>query len=901
MPKELAKQYDPKGTEDRIYQNWCDKGYFHTQIDRSKKPFTIVMPPPNVTGQLHMGHAMDETWQDVLIRFKRMQGYAALWVPGTDHASIATEAKVVAAMREEGLTKEMVGREGFLDRAWAWKNTYGSRIVSQLKKLGCSCDWERERFTMDEGCSDAVREVFVRLYDQGLIYRGNRMVNWCPHCNTSISDAEVEYEEKDGSFWHLLYPVKETGEMLELATTRPETMLGDTAVAINTDDPRYAHLHGCHVILPLLNKEIPIVCDEHADMEKGTGVVKITPAHDPNDFEVGKRHNLPVIRVLTYDGHMTGAADRAEAEALKASGHASADEPEVLDCGKYAGMTTAEARKAILADLEAGGYLKSTEPLKHDVGTCYRCHTVIEPMVSKQWFVRMEPLAGPAIESVEKGEIRFVPERFTKNYINWMKGSRDWCISRQLWWGHQIPAWYCDDCGATVVAKEAPAVCPHCGSAHLTRDPDTLDTWFSSALWPFSTLGWPQQTEDLAYFYPTNALVTGYDIIGFWVSRMIFSGLAYTGKAPFDTVLIHGLVRDSQGRKMSKSLGNGIDPLEVIDQYGADALRMTLLIGSTAGNDMRYSDEKVKASRNFANKLWNAARFVQMNLPEDFAPGLPEESLLDMSDKWVLSELARTAAEVTANLEKYELGLAAEKVENFIWDIYCDWYIEICKSRLNGGDAAQADAARKVLVWVLDAALKLLHPFMPFITEEIYQALPGSAETIMTQDWPDAAAMRSWPQECADFEILMDYIKAVRATRSDMNVHPARKTSMVIETANPAAFQKGEAYLARFAFATDVTLTEKYEGSTDGMATVATPAARGFIPMMELIDREKELARLNKELAKAEKEAEIFRKQLGNPKFVERAPEKLVAETRAKLAAAEDKLANIRQSIQALG
>ncbi|MEE0800783.1 MAG: valine--tRNA ligase [Gemmiger sp.] len=902
MPKELAKQYDPKGTEDRIYQEWCDKGYFHTQIDRSKKPFTIVMPPPNVTGQLHMGHAMDETWQDILTRYKRMQGYAALWVPGTDHASIATEAKVVAAMREEGLTKEMLGREGFLKRAWAWKNTYGSRIVSQLKKLGCSCDWQRERFTMDEGCSNAVREVFVRLYDKGLIYRGNRMVNWCPHCNTSISDAEVEYEEKDGNFWHLLYPVKETGEMLELATTRPETMLGDTAVAINTDDPRYTHLHGCHVILPLLNKEIPIVCDEHADMEKGTGVVKITPAHDPNDFEVGKRHNLPVIRVLTYDGHMTGAADKAAAEALKASGHASADEPEVLDCGKYAGMTTAEARKAILEDLEAGGYLKSTEPLKHEVGTCYRCHTVIEPMVSKQWFVRMEPLAGPAIESVEKGEIKFVPERFTKNYLNWMKGSRDWCISRQLWWGHRIPAWYCADCGATIVSKEEPHTCPKCGSTALQQDPDTLDTWFSSALWPFSTLGWPDETsEDYRYFYPTNTLVTGYDIIGFWVSRMIFSGLAYTGRAPFDTVLIHGIVRDSQGRKMSKSLGNGIDPLKVIDEYGADALRMMLMVGSTAGNDMRYSDEKVRASRNFANKLWNAARFVQMNLPEDFVPGMPDESLLDMSDKWVLSELARTAAEVTANLDKYELGLAAEKVENFIWDIYCDWYIEICKSRLNGTDALQADTARKVLVWVLDKALKLLHPFMPFITEEIYQSLPGSAETIMNEAWPDAAAMQSWPQECADFETLMDYIKAVRATRSDMNVHPAKKTSMIIETANPAAFRKGEAYLARFAFATDVTLVDAYTGDTAGMVTVVTPAARGFIPMMELIDREKELARLNRELAKAEKEAAMFRNQLSNPKFVERAPEKLVAETRTKMAAAEDKLANIRQSIAALG
>ena len=902
MPKELAKQYAPQGAEDRIYQNWCDKGYFHTQIDRSKKPFTIVMPPPNVTGQLHMGHAMDETWQDILTRYKRMQGYAALWVPGTDHASIATEAKVVAKMREEGLTKEMVGRDGFLERAWDWKNTYGNRIVSQLKKLGCSCDWERERFTMDDGCSDAVKEVFVRLYDKGLIYRGNRMVNWCPHCNTSISDAEVEYEAKEGSFWHLLYKVKETGETLELATTRPETMLGDTAVAINPEDPRYAHLHDCHVILPLLGREIPIVCDEHADMEKGTGVVKITPAHDPNDFEVGKRHDLPMIRVLTYDGHMTGAADKAAVDAEKAAGRAAADEPDVLDCGKYAGMTALEARKAILADLEACGALKETESITHDVGTCYRCHSVIEPMVSKQWFVKMEPLAGPAIEAVEKGDIKFVPERFTKNYINWMKGGRDWCISRQLWWGHQIPAWYCDDCGETVVAKDAPAVCPKCGSAHLTQDPDTLDTWFSSALWPFSTLGWPNENaEDYNYFYPTNTLVTGYDIIGFWVSRMIFSGLAYTGKAPFDTVLIHGIVRDSQGRKMSKSLGNGIDPLEVIAQYGADALRFMLVDGSTPGNDMRYSEKKVEAARNFANKLWNATRFVLMNLPEDFVPGLPGAEALDMSDKWVLTKLGQTAAAMTDNIDHYELGLAAAKINTFIWDVYCDWFIEIAKPRLNSGDAAQADTARRVLVYVLSEALKLLHPFMPFITEELYQALPGSGETIMTAAWPTADPAHSWPEEEQDFEKVMDYIKAVRTMRTEMNVHPAKRTSMVIETADPAPFQRAEVYLAKFAFATGVTFTGHYEGSTEGMVQVSTHAARGFIPMMELIDRDKELARLNKELAKAEKELAMFQKQLENPKFVEKAPAALVEETRAKAARSQDKLENIRQSIRALG
>ena len=899
--KELAKQYDPSQVEDRIYQFWLDGGYFHAKADPDKKPYTIVMPPPNVTGQLHMGHAVDNTMQDILIRHKRMQGYAALWVPGTDHASIATEAKVVEAMAKEGLTKEMVGRDGFLERAWDWKNRFGSRIVSQLKKLGSSCDWERERFTMDEGCSEAVREVFVRLYDQNLIYRGNRMVNWCPHCNTSISDAEVEYAEQDGHFWHLLYPVKETGEMLELATTRPETMLGDTAVAINPDDPRYAHLHGCHVILPLLNKEIPIVCDEHADMTKGTGVVKITPAHDPNDFEVGLRHDLPIVRVFTYDGHMTGKADKEAADALFAAGKNTVNEPHVLDCGKYAGMTTMEARKAIVADLEAGGYLKSVEPLKHEVGSCYRCHTTIEPMVSKQWFVRMEPLAKPAIQAVEEGRIRFVPERFTKNYMNWMKNTRDWCISRQLWWGHQIPAWYCDECGETVVAKEAPAACPHCGCTHLTRDPDTLDTWFSSALWPFSTLGWPHETEDLKYFYPTDTLVTGYDIIGFWVSRMIFSGLAYTGKAPFHTVCIHGIVRDSQGRKMSKSLGNGIDPLEVIAQYGADALRFMLVDGSTPGNDMRYSEKKVEAARNFANKLWNATRFVLMNLPEDFVPGLPGAAALDMSDKWVLTKLGQTAAAMTDNLDHYELGLAAAKINAFIWDVYCDWFIEIAKPRLNSGDAAQADTARRVLVYVLSEALKLLHPFMPFITEELYQALPGSGETIMTAAWPTADPARSWPEEEEAFEKVMDYIKAVRTMRTEMNVHPAKRTSMVIETADPAPFQKAQVYLAKFAFATDVSFTACYEGSTEGMVQVSTHAARGFIPMMELIDRDKELARLEKEKAKAEKELAMFQKQLANPKFVEKAPAALVEETRAKAARSQDKLANIEQSIRALG
>ena len=876
MKKELAKSYQPKDFEDRIYAEWMEKGCFHAEVDSKKQPYTIVIPPPNITGQLHMGHALDETLQDILIRWKRMSGYSALWLPGTDHASIATEAKIVEAMRKEGIKKEDLGRDGFLKRAWDWKKQYGGRIVEQLKKLGSSCDWERERFTMDEGCNQAVKEVFIRYYEEGLIYRGERIINWCPKCLTSISDAEVEYEDQAGHFWHLRYPLKDGSGYLELATTRPETLLGDTAVAVNPNDERYQHLVGKTLILPLVHREIPIVADDYVEMDFGTGVVKITPAHDPNDFEVGLRHNLPVINVMTDDAKITD------------------------DYPKYAGMDRYEARKAIVADLEAEGALVEIEDYNHNVGTCYRCGTTVEPRVSKQWFVKMKPLAQPAIDAVRSGKTKFVPERFDKIYFHWLENIKDWCISRQLWWGHRIPAFYCDDCGEMVVTKENAATCPKCGKP-MRQDPDTLDTWFSSALWPFSTLGWPNQTEELKYFYPTNTLVTGYDIIFFWVVRMMFSGLKCMNEVPFDTVLIHGLVRDEQGRKMSKSLGNGIDPLKVIDEYGADALRMMLMVGSTAGNDMRYSDEKVTASRNFANKLWNASRFVQMNLPEDFEPGMPAEELLDMSDKWVLSELARTAAEVTANLDKYELGLAAEKVENFIWDIYCDWYIEICKSRLNGEDAQQADTARKVLVWVLDKALKLLHPFMPFITEEIYQALPGSAETIMTQEWPDVGKMTAWPQECADFEVLMDYIKAVRTIRNDMNVHPAKKTSMTIETANPAAFQKGGAYLARFAFATDVALTEKYTGTTDGVVTVVTPAARGFIPMMELIDREKELKRLHKELEKAEKEANMFRNQLNNPKFVERAPEKLVNETRTKLAASEDKIANINQSIQALG
>ena len=875
--KELEKLYDPARVEDDIYAFWLNGGYFHTKADPNKKPYTIIMPPPNVTGQLHMGHAMDETWQDILIRYKRMQGYAALWVPGTDHASIATEAKVVAKMKEEGLTKEDLGRDGFLERAWDWKNQYGNRIVSQLKKLGCSCDWERERFTMDEGCSKAVMKVFKYLYDKDLIYRGERIINWCPHCKTSISDAEVEYEDQEGSFWHLKYPIVGTDDYLILATTRPETMLGDTAVAIHPDDERYKHLHGKKVLLPLLNKEIPIVTDTYVDMEFGTGVVKITPAHDPNDFEVGQRHNLPIVKVLDETAHMTA------------------------DCGKYAGMDRYEARKAIVADLEAGGYLEKIEPHAHNVGTCYRCGTTIEPMVSKQWFVRMVPLAGPAIDAVRDGRIKFVPERFDKNYYHWMENTRDWCISRQLWWGHRIPAYYCDACGEVHVSDEPMTTCPKCGG-DLRQDEDTLDTWFSSALWPFSTLGWPDENaEDLKYFCPTNTLVTGYDIITFWVSRMIFSGLEYTNNVPFDTVLIHGLVRDAQGRKMSKSLGNGIDPLEIIAQYGADALRLTLVLGSTPGNDMRFSDEKIKASRNFANKLWNATRFVMMNLPDDFEAGLPAAAELDLSDKWILSTLNNLARTVTDNLDKFELGLAAQKVQDFIWDVYCDWYIEIAKVRLNSTDPKQADNARKVLVYVLTQALKLLHPFMPFITEEIYRALPGTSETIMAEQWPVFTEELNYADDEADFEKLMDYIKAVRTIRAEMNVHPAKRTSMIIETDDLNAFRRGGEYLAKFAFATDVSLTEKYTGDTTGMVQVITHAARGFIPMMELIDREKELARLGKEKTVAEKDIAMFSRQLSNEGFVNKAPAQVVEEIRQKLARAEEKLARVEESIAALG
>ncbi len=897
MAKDLAKQYDPKNVEDRIYDFWLKGKYFHAKTEEGKKTYTIVIPPPNITGQLHMGHALDNTLQDILIRWKRMQGYDTLWVPGTDHASIATEAKIVEAMKKEGITKDDIGRDGFLKRAWEWKVAYGGRIIEQLKKLGSSCDWDRERFTLDEGCSKAVREVFVRLYEKDLIYRGNRMVNWCPCCKTSISDAEVEYDEKDSNFWHLLYTVKETGEQLELATTRPETMLGDTAVAINAEDERYAHLHGCHVILPLLNKEIPIVCDEHADMTKGTGVVKITPAHDPNDFEVGRRHNLPMVRTFTYDGHMTGAADKAVYDELVASGKAAPDEPEVLDCGKYAGMTTMEARKAILADLEEGGYIKYIEPLKHEVGTCYRCHTSIEPMVSKQWFVRMEPLAKPAIEAVERGETVFVPERFTKNYMNWMRGTRDWCISRQLWWGHRIPAWYCADCGKTTVSKTDIDCCPYCSSKNIEQDSDTLDTWFSSALWPFSTLGWPDETSDLKHYYPTNTLVTGYDIIGFWVSRMIFSALEYTGQVPFDTVLIHGLVRDALGRKMSKSLGNGIDPLEIIDQYGADALRLTLATGNSPGNDMRFSDEKVGASRNFANKLWNASRFILMNIgDENIKCELPAN--LALEDKWVISLYNDLVKEVTDNLEKFELGMAVAKLYDFIWDVFCDWYIEIAKIRLQKG-GSEAKDAKQVLVWVMSNTLKLLHPFMPFITEEIWQTLPHDGESIMISAWPEYDPAHSFEAEEAEMERIMTAVRAIRNRRAEMNVPPSRKAKVYIATAYKPAFEHGSVFMQRLASASEVEVADSFE--LDGAVCIVTADAKIYIPMGELVDLAAEKARLNKELAAVEKDLAFVNGKLSNENFVAKAPAAVVEAQREQKTRYEEKIAMLKESIAKLG
>ena len=897
MAKELAKSYKPSDFEDKIYDFWIKGNYFHAEVDKDKKPYTIVMPPPNITGQLHIGHALDETLQDILIRWKRMSGYSALWVPGTDHASIATEAKIVEAMRKEGVTKEDLGREKFLERAWEWKREYGGRITKQLRKLGVSCDWSRERFTMDEGCSEAVNEVFVKLYNEGKIYRGNRMVNWCPHCNTSISDAEVEYEEQHGHFWHILYKVQETGEFLEIATTRPETMLGDTAVAINKDDERYKHLHGCHVILPLLDKVIPIVCDEHADMEKGTGVVKITPAHDPNDYEVGRRCSLPIVRVFTYDGHMTGAEDVKAYEELKAKGNLAENEPEVLDCGKYAGMTTAEARKAIVDDLTALGQLKEVKDHTHDVGTCYRCHTTIEPMVSKQWFVRMEPLAKPAIKAVREKKTKFVPERFEKVYFNWMENIRDWCISRQLWWGHRIPAYYCDECGEVTVSKDEVTVCPKCGCTHMHRDEDTLDTWFSSALWPFSTLGWPEKTEDFEYFYPTNTLVTGYDIIFFWVSRMIFSALEYTGKVPFDTVFIHGIVRDEQGRKMSKSLGNGVDPLEVIEKYGADALRFLLVTGNSPGNDIRYSEKRIEACSNFANKLWNAARFVHMNIDDhEVKNELPEE--LHTEDKWILSTLNNVAKEVNENLEKFELGIAVQKVYEFIWDCYCDWYIELVKARLFNDADDSYIAAEQVLLYVLDQILRLLHPFMPYVTEEIWQTIPHEGETVMLSEYPTYKPELDFPEEEAEMRRVMEAIRAIRNRRSEMNVPPSRKAKVYVATKFADTFKNGSAFIEKLASANGVEVADNFD--IDGAVTVVTADAKIYIPMDELVDKKAELERLGKELAAVEKRLAQSEGKLNNQGFVSKAPAAVIEKVKGQAAKEREKIALIKAAIDAL-
>ena len=897
MAKELAKSYKPSDFEDKIYDFWIKGNYFHAEVDKDKKPYTIVMPPPNITGQLHIGHALDETLQDILIRWKRMSGYSALWVPGTDHASIATEAKIVEAMRKEGVTKEDLGREKFLERAWEWKREYGGRITKQLRKLGVSCDWSRERFTMDEGCSEAVNEVFVKLYNEGKIYRGNRMVNWCPHCNTSISDAEVEYEEQHGHFWHILYKVQETGEFLEIATTRPETMLGDTAVAINKDDERYKHLHGCHVILPLLDKVIPIVCDEHADMEKGTGVVKITPAHDPNDYEVGRRCSLPIVRVFTYDGHMTGAEDVKAYEELKAKGNLAENEPEVLDCGKYAGMTTAEARKAIVDDLTALGQLKEVKDHTHDVGTCYRCHTTIEPMVSKQWFVRMEPLAKPAIKAVREKKTKFVPERFEKVYFNWMENIRDWCISRQLWWGHRIPAYYCDECGEVTVSKDEVTVCPKCGCTHMHRDEDTLDTWFSSALWPFSTLGWPEKTEDFEYFYPTNTLVTGYDIIFFWVSRMIFSALEYTGQVPFDTVFIHGIVRDEQGRKMSKSLGNGVDPLEVIEKYGADALRFLLVTGNSPGNDIRYSEKRIEACSNFANKLWNAARFVHMNIDDhEVKNELPEE--LHTEDKWILSTLNNVAKEVNENLEKFELGIAVQKVYEFIWDCYCDWYIELVKARLFNDADDSYIAAEQVLLYVLDQILRLLHPFMPYVTEEIWQTIPHEGETVMLSEYPTYKPELDFPEEEAEMRRVMEAIRAIRNRRSEMNVPPSRKAKVYVATKFADTFKNGSAFIEKLASASGVEVADNFD--IDGAVTVVTADAKIYIPMDELVDKAAELERLGKELAAVEKRLAQSEGKLNNQGFVSKAPAAVIEKVKGQAAKEREKIALIKAAIDAL-
>ena len=858
MKKELPKVYEPREVEGRVYEMWEKNGCFEGHRDPDKRPFTIVMPPPNVTGQLHMGHAMDCTLQDILIRFKRMQGYAALWVPGTDHAGIATQIKVAEELRKsEGLTRYDLGREKFLERVWDWKHKFGNRIVEQQKKLGASCDWSRARFTMDEGLSNAVRHVFVSLYNKGLIYKGSRIINWCPHCVTALSDAEVEYKEKPGHLWHIRYPIAgEEGRYVTVATTRPETMLGDTGVAVNPEDGRYRDIVGKKCILPLVNKEIPIVADAYVDMEFGTGCVKMTPAHDPNDFEVGLRHNLESIRVLDDNGKV------------------------VEGYGRYSGMDRYEARKAIVADLEEQGYLVKVEEHTHNVGTCYRCGTDVEPIISAQWFVKMEPLAREALRVVNDGEVKFVPDRFSKIYTNWMENVHDWCISRQLWWGHRIPAWTCEDCGGMTVSETDPTECQHCHSTHIRQEEDVLDTWFSSALWPFSTLGWPDESsEDFKYFYPTDVLVTGYDIIFFWVARMIFSACEHTGKPPFHTVFIHGLVRDDKGRKMSKSLGNGIDPLEMADQYGADALRFNLITGNSPGNDMRFYTERCEAMRNFANKIWNASRFLMMNLTIDRCE-LPDR--LELEDKWILSKLNSVIPEVTENMERYELGVAAQKVYDFIWDSYCDWYIELTKTRLQGEDEDSKLRAQQVLCYVLTETLKLLHPFMPFITEEIWQALPHSGDYLMLQQWPQHRAELDFPEEEKAMELIMDAIRGVRARRAEMNVPPSKKAQLTVSTLERAVFEQGIPFLKRLAYASDVTVEGVADAGSDdamtaqGMVTVTTHAARLFMPLAELVDLEKEKARIEKELKKNRAELDKLEAKLGNPGFVNKAPAHVV-------------------------
>ena len=863
MSKELAKTYDPKGIEDRIYQNWLDKKYFHAEVDRSKKPFTIVMPPPNVTGQLHMGHALDNTMQDILIRYKRMQGYNALWQPGTDHAAIATEVKVIQKLKEQGIDKNDIGREEFLKHAWEWKEEYGGRIVNQLKKLGSSADWDRERFTMDEGCSKAVEEVFVKLYNKGYIYKGSRIINWCPVCKTSISDAEVEHVDQDGFFWHINYPiVGEEGRFVEIATTRPETLLGDTAVAVNPEDERYQDLVGKMLKLPLTDREIPVIADSYVDKEFGTGCVKITPAHDPNDFEVGKRHNLPEINIMNDDATINELG------------------------GKYAGMDRYEARKAMVADLDALGLLVKVVPHTHSVGTHDRCKTTVEPMIKPQWFVKMQEMAKPAIEALKKNELNFVPDRFDKIYLHWLENIRDWCISRQLWWGHRIPAYYCDECGEVVVAKEMPKVCPKCGCTHFKQDEDTLDTWFSSALWPFSTLGWPDKTEDFDYFYPTDVLVTGYDIIFFWVIRMVFSAIEQTGKVPFHHVLIHGLVRDSQGRKMSKSLGNGIDPLEIIDQYGADAMRLTLITGNAPGNDMRFYMERVEASRNFANKVWNASRFIMMNLEKAEVPGEMPKDQLTAADKWILSKVNTLAKEVTENMDKYELGIAVQKVYDFIWEEFCDWYIEMVKPRLyNDGDTTKS-AALWTLKTVLVNALKLLHPYMPFITEEIFCTLQSEEESIMISKWPEFTKEWHFADDEAAVEMIKEAVRGIRNVRTGMNVPPSKKAKVFVvsESENVRnTFENGKVFFATLGSASEVTVQADRSGIDEDAVSAVLPEAVIYMPFAELVDIDKEIERLQKEEQRLTKELARVNGMLSNERFMSKAPESKVAEERAKL------------------